>query len=98
MVYEDLCERAIRLAWGRSTHYEDALHHWNSDDGEQHPGDTHPPKGAFVFWKTTGGHGHVGLADGEGGYWSTNVHGSIGRFTSLSFFSHYLGWKSGNSN
>ncbi len=96
--YENLCERAVRLAWDRSTHHTDALDHWNSSDGTRHSGDTQPPRGAFVFWNTTGGHGHVGIADGEGGYWATNVRGAIGHFTSLSFFSNYLGWKAGDNN
>ncbi|MFI2207727.1 hypothetical protein ACH47Z_45245 [Streptomyces sp. NPDC020192] len=96
--FEGLCERAVRLAWDRNTHHDTALGHWNSDDGERHVGDTNPPKGAFVFWRTSDPHGHVGIADGAGGYWATNVHRAIGHFTSLGFFSNYLGWKPGNSD
>ena len=94
--YEGYCERAVRLAWARSTHHASAIEHWRSSDGARHTTGT-PPKGAFVFWNTSQ-YGHVGIADGNGGFWSTDVNNKIGHASSTSHFSHYLGWKPGNSN
>ncbi|MDT7788557.1 MAG: hypothetical protein QOF58_6976 [Pseudonocardiales bacterium] len=94
--YEGYCERAVRLAWNRSTHHASAIEHWRSSDGARHTTGT-PPKGAFVFWDISQ-YGHVGIADGAGGFWSTDVNNKIGHATSTSHFSHYLGWKPGNSS
>ncbi|HEX7303993.1 hypothetical protein [Lentzea sp.] len=94
--YEGYCERAVRLAWNRSTHHASAIEHWRSSDGARHTTGT-PPKGAFVFWNTSQ-YGHVGVADGNGGFWSTSVGGKIGHGSSVGYFSNYLGWKPGNSN
>ncbi|TWP52502.1 hypothetical protein FKR81_09250 [Lentzea tibetensis] len=94
--YEHYCERAVRLAWARSTHHASAIDHWRSSDGARHTTGT-PPKGAFVFWNISQW-GHVGVADGNGGFWSTGVNGRIGHATSTGYFGSYLGWKPGNSN
>jgi hypothetical protein len=94
--YEGYCEKAVRLAWSRSTHHASAIAHWRSSDGARHTTGT-PPKGAFVFWNTSQ-YGHVGIADGNGGFWSTSVGGKIGHGSSVSYFRNYLGWKPGNSN
>ncbi len=94
--YEGYCEKAARLSWNRTTHHASAIDHWNSSDGAKHTTGT-PPKGAFVFWNISS-FGHVGVADGNGGFWSTSISGHIGHATSVSHFSNYLGWKPGNSN
>lgn len=94
--YEHYCERAVRLAWNRSTHHASAIDHWRSSDGARHT-TGRPPKGAFVFWNISQW-GHVGVADGNGGFWSTGVNGRIGHAASTSHFGSYLGWKPGNSN
>jgi hypothetical protein len=94
--YEGYCEKAARLSWARTTHHASAIDHWNSSDGAKHTTGT-PPKGAFVFWNISE-FGHVGVADGNGGFWSTSISGHIGHATSVSHFSNYLGWKPGNSN
>ncbi|MQA08188.1 MAG: hypothetical protein GEU98_06465 [Pseudonocardiaceae bacterium] len=94
--YEGYCERAVRLAWDRDTRHASAIDHWNSSDGKKHTTGT-PPKGAFVFWNISE-YGHVGIADGNGGFWATNVNNKIGHAKSLKYFSNYLGWKKGNSN
>jgi hypothetical protein len=89
------CERAVRLAWNRTTHHASAIDHWNSGDGARHT-TGNPPRGAFVFWNISS-FGHVGLSDGSGGVWATSVNGRIGH-VSRGYFSNYLGWKPGNSN
>ncbi|WP_285746958.1 hypothetical protein [Lentzea sp. NBRC 105346] len=94
--YQGYCERAVRLAWDRRTHHASAIEHWNSSDGVKHRTGT-PPLGAFVFWNISN-YGHVGIADGHGGFWATSVNGRIGHASSTSYFRNYLGWKPGNSN
>ncbi|GLY76941.1 hypothetical protein Airi01_052080 [Actinoallomurus iriomotensis] len=94
--YEGYCEKAARLSWARATHHPTAIDHWRSSDGARHTTGT-PPKGAFVFWNISSA-GHVGIADGTGGFWATSVKGKIGHATSVHYYSHYLGWKPGNSN
>jgi hypothetical protein len=93
--YQGYCERAVRLAWNRTTHHASAIDHWRSSDGARHTTGT-PPRGAFVFWNISA-YGHVGLADGNGGVWATSVNGAIGH-TGQGYFANYLGWKPGNSN
>jgi len=93
--HDGYCERAVRLAWDRSTHHASAIAHWRSSDGARHTG-TNPPRGAFVFWNISS-FGHVGLSDGNGGVWATSVNGRIGH-VSRGYFANYLGWKPGNSN
>ncbi|OZM71724.1 hypothetical protein CFN78_19460 [Amycolatopsis antarctica] len=94
--YQGYCERAARLSWDRKTHHASAIAHWNSSDGAKHTTGT-PPKGAFVFWNISE-YGHVGVADGNGGFWATSVGGAIGHASSVNYFNAYLGWKPGNSN
>jgi hypothetical protein len=93
--YEGYCEKAARLSWNRSTHHASAIEHWRSSDGARHTKGT-PPKGAFVFWNISQ-YGHIGVADGNGGFWATDVNSHIGHATSVHYFSNYLGWKPGNS-
>ncbi|MFB9837927.1 CHAP domain-containing protein [Actinoallomurus acaciae] len=94
--YEGYCEKAARLAWARTTHHPTAIDHWRSSDGARHTTGT-PPKGAFVFWNISSA-GHVGIADGKGGFWATSVKGRIGHASSVHYYGHYLGWKPGNAN
>jgi hypothetical protein len=93
--YQGYCEKAVRLAWDRTTHHASAIEHWRSSDGARHTTGT-PPRGAFVFWDISA-YGHVGIADGTGGVWATSVNGAIGH-ARQSYFGSYLGWKPGNSN
>lgn len=93
--YQGYCERAVRLAWNRTTHHASAIEHWRSSDGARHTTGT-PPRGAFVFWNISA-YGHVGIADGNGGVWATSVNGAIGH-ARQGYFANYLGWKPGNSN
>ncbi|SDX95281.1 hypothetical protein SAMN05421504_10425 [Amycolatopsis xylanica] len=93
--YEGYCERAARLSWNRTTHHASAKEHWTSSDGARHTTGT-PPKGSFVFWAISANY-HVGIADGNGGVWATNVNHRIGH-ARQSYFGSYQGWKAGNSN
>jgi hypothetical protein len=93
--HDGYCERAVRLAWNRTTHHASAIDHWNSGDGARHTTGA-PPRGAFVFWNISS-FGHVGLSDGDGGVWATSVGGRIGH-VNRGYFANYLGWKPGNSN
>lgn len=91
--YEGLCEKAVENAWGTTGIWPSAIAHWEGaiNAGKAHKGDTNPPKGAFVYWNTSQ-YGHVGIADGSGGFYSSSVGGAIGHGSSLSYFGNYLGW------
>ena len=87
--YEGWCEKAARTAWGCTPKYPSAIAHWKRS-GPRHTTGT-PPKGAFVFWNISR-FGHVGLADGRGGFYATGVNGRIGHASSVHYYRHYLGW------
>ncbi|MFE7076941.1 CHAP domain-containing protein [Streptomyces sp. NPDC057620] len=88
--YEGWCERAARrLAWGCPAKYRSAIDHWKRG-GPRHTTGT-PPKGAFVFWNI-GRFGHVGLADGKGGFYATGVKGRIGHASGVGYYRKYVGW------
>jgi uncharacterized protein YraI len=91
--YEWWCEQAAENAYGANGAYASAIAHWQAmlNNGHAHPGDMNPPRGAFVYWNIAPPYGHVGVADGSGGFWATNVNGHIGH-ASLPHFSNYLGW------
>ena len=91
--YEGLCELAAELSFGTRGRYASAIANWNSRvrAGAAHKGDRNPPAGALVFWRTSV-FGHVAVADGVGGAWSTSVGGSIVHVSRLSYYSNYLGW------
>ena len=90
--YEGLCELAVELSFGTRGRYPSAIDNWHAQvrAGRAHPGDRTPPGGAMVFWNTSS-FGHVAVADGVGGEWSTSVNGRIGH-ARLSYFNNYLGW------
>lgn len=88
--YEHFCEKAAENSYGRSGVYASAIADWNAQGGHRHPGSMHPPRGALVFWKTSV-FGHVGVADGNGGFCSTSIGGHIG-CAKLPYFQNYLGW------
>jgi hypothetical protein len=88
--YEHYCEKAVENSFGRSGVYASAIADWNAQGSKRHPGDKKPPRGALVFWKTSQW-GHVGVADGAGGFCSTSVNGRIG-CAKLPHFQNYLGW------
>jgi hypothetical protein len=91
--YEHYCEKAVENAYGTTGVWASAIAHWNGaiNAGKAHKGDRNPPKGAFVYWNTSQ-YGHVGIADGNGGFYSSSVGGHIGHGSSLSYFVNYLGW------
>jgi hypothetical protein len=91
--YENLCERAAETAWGTIGVWPTARAHWEGAiaAGKAHPVDAAPPPGAFVYWRTSQD-GHVGIADGRGGFFSSNVAGAIGHGDTLAYFPGYLGW------
>lgn len=92
--YEGMCEKAAENAYGTTGVWPSAIAHWNGaiDAGKAHPGDTNPPLGAFVYWNTSQ-YGHVGVADGNGGFWASSVGGAIGHSDDLGYYGDvYLGW------
>ncbi|GAA4854813.1 CHAP domain-containing protein [Saccharopolyspora cebuensis] len=91
--YEGYCETAVERAYGTSGVWPSANAHWQAalDTGAAHPGHRNPPPGAFVFWNS-GEWGHVGVADGAGGFHSTSIGGAIGHAAGLDHFAGYLGW------
>lgn len=91
--YEGLCEKAVENAWGTTGIWPSAIAHWEGaiNAGKAHKGDESPPKGAFVYWNTSA-NGHVGIADGNGGFYSSSIDGALGHSDSLSYFNNYLGW------
>ncbi|RZQ59533.1 hypothetical protein [Amycolatopsis suaedae] len=94
--YQGCCQKSVGLAWNRKTKHPSAIAFWRSSDGKRHTSGK-PPKGAFVFWNISS-YGHVGIADGNGGFWATSVNGKIGHKSSVNYFKNYLGWKAGNNN
>lgn len=90
--YEEMCELAVEISFGTRGRYASAIADWDAQvhAGRAHPGDRTPPRGALVFWRTSS-FGHVAVADGNGGEWSTSVNHRIGH-ASLGYFSNYLGW------
>ncbi len=69
------CARFVRMCFGEPGKYDSAkemfkhfkkLHIIRKD--------ATPPKGAVVFYSTTSKHGHVGIADGEGGLYSASSY------------------------
>jgi hypothetical protein len=91
--YEGWCELAVENAYGTSGQWPSAIDHWYGavNAGKAHPGDYNPPPGAFVYWDTSQW-GHVGIADGAGGFYSSSVGGAIGHSGNLNYFVNYLGW------
>ncbi|GGI75154.1 hypothetical protein GCM10011581_10230 [Saccharopolyspora subtropica] len=91
--YQGLCEKAVENAWGTTGVWPSAIAHWKGAvrAGKAHTDGSTPPKGAFVYWDISR-YGHVGIADGKGGFYATSVNGAIGHANSLSYFDNYLGW------
>jgi hypothetical protein len=91
--YENACEKAVENAWGTTGVWPNASAHWEGAiaAGKAHVRDMAPPFGAFVYWRTSS-EGHVGIADGQGGFYSTNVNGAIGHSSNLFYHANYLGW------
>jgi hypothetical protein len=91
--WEGLCEMAVENAYGTTGVWPSAIAHWQGaiDNGKAHPGDWDAPRGAFVYWNTSE-FGHVGISDGNGGFYSSSVGGAIGHNGDKSYFVNYLGW------
>lgn len=93
--YHGLCEMAVENAYGTTGVWASANAHWNGavQYGKAHPGDWSPPLGAFVYWNISAPYGHVGVSDGQGGFWATDVAGSaIGHAHGYGYFAGYRGW------
>jgi len=89
--YEGLCETAAEVSYGRKFgRYMTATADYNGHRSKIHT-DLHPPKGALVFWHTSA-NGHVGVADGQGGFWASSVGGKIGHAKLPYYSKPYLGW------
>jgi hypothetical protein len=93
MAYEHFCELAAELSFGTRGRFPSAIANWNWQvaHGYAHRGVRHAPLGALVFWRTSV-FGHVAVADGYGGEWSTSVNNRIGHASSTYYFNNYLGW------
>ena len=91
--WEGLCEKAVENAYGTTGVWASAKAHWQGaiNAGKAHPGNTNAPRGAFVYWNTSQ-FGHVGISDGNGGFYSSSINGHIGHASSKSYFVNYLGW------
>jgi hypothetical protein len=91
--WEGYCEMAVENAWGTTGVWPSAIDHWNGavQYGKAHPGDPNPPAGAFVYWNISQ-YGHVGIADGNGGFYSSSLGAAIGHADSVYYFASYLGW------
>jgi hypothetical protein len=91
--WENYCEMAVENAWGTTGIWPSAIDHWNGavQYGKAHSGDPNPPAGAFVYWNISQ-YGHVGIADGNGGFYSSSLGGAIGHADSVYYFANYLGW------
>jgi hypothetical protein len=89
---EGLCQKAARLSWGCPAKYPSANAHWERRRPRHTSG--RPPKGAYVFWNI-GRNGHVGIADGNGGFWATSVKHKIGHAKNVGYYRNYRGWISG---
>lgn len=44
-----------------------------------------------MFWNISR-FGHVGVADGKGGFYATGVQGRIGHASGVGYYHRYLGW------
>ncbi len=58
------CDRLVCRAYGyTNSGYVSAVAHWNAlrTEGRAHPRDRCPPTGSFLFWTTSGPHGHAAL-------------------------------------
>ena len=91
--WEGLCEKAVENAYGTTGVWPSAIAHWRGaiNAGKAHPGNWNAPRGAFVYWNTSQ-FGHVGVSDGNGGFYSSSVGGAIGHRTNKNYFVNYLGW------
>ncbi len=91
--WEGLCEMAVENAYGTTGVWPSAIAHWRGaiNAGKAHPGDWNAPRGAFVYWNTSQ-YGHVGISDGNGGFYSSSVGGAIGHRGNKNYFVNYLGW------
>lgn len=89
--YEHYCEKAVENAYGTTGVWASAKQHWQNATVHRN---RNAPAGAFVYWNISKW-GHVGIADGNGGFYSTGVGGKIGHPGSLGYFSNYVGWSKG---
>jgi len=87
--WEHYCEKAAENSYGTTGVWASANAHWNGASPKHTTGT--PPAGSFVYWNISA-YGHVGIADGSGGFYATSVGGKIGHGSSTSYFSNYRGW------
>ncbi|WP_394824642.1 hypothetical protein [Pendulispora albinea] len=89
--WEHYCEKAVENAYGTSGVWASAKQHWQNATVHNN---RNAPYGAFVYWNISQW-GHVGISDGNGGFYSTGIGGKIGHKTSLGYFGSYVGWSTG---
>lgn len=72
----DMCDNFVANMYGfTASGYNTALDNWNAVPAPwNHPGDSAAPTGMLMFWG--GGQGHVAIADGIGGIFSTDISGT----------------------
>ncbi|WP_027927237.1 hypothetical protein [Amycolatopsis benzoatilytica] len=87
--WEHYCEKAAENSYGTGGVWASANAHWNGASPKHTTGT--PPAGSFVYWNISA-YGHVGIADGNGGFYATSVGGAIGHGSSTSYFNNYRGW------
>jgi hypothetical protein len=87
--WQGLCEKAAENAYGTTGVWASANAHWNGASPKHTTGT--PPAGSFVYWNISA-YGHVGIADGSGGFYASSVGGAIGHGSSVSYFNNYRGW------
>lgn len=87
--WQGLCEKAAENSYGVTGVWASANAHWNGASPKHTTGT--PPAGSFVYWNISA-YGHVGIADGSGGFYATSVGGAIGHGSSVSYFNNYRGW------
>ncbi|GAA1023829.1 MULTISPECIES: CHAP domain-containing protein [Amycolatopsis] len=87
--WEHYCEKAAENSYGTTGVWASANAHWNGASPKHTSGK--PPAGSFVYWNISA-YGHVGIADGNGGFYATSVGGKIGHGSSTSYFNNYRGW------
>ena len=87
--WQGYCEKAAENAYGTGGVWASANAHWNGASPKHTTGT--PPAGSFVYWNISA-YGHVGIADGNGGFYATSVGGAIGHGSSVSYFGNYRGW------
>lgn len=88
-----LADNAYQPKGGRTS---TALSQWNraKAKGYAHPGDTNPPVGAQMFWRTSNPAGHIATYVGDGKAVTNMPGGKVKKinWTQMNDWGPYLGW------